>query len=73
MCEPPYSVMGACASLGFRRPLDVPWRHIEQWLSCHGARLGPARCTFTLASGAVLSYWLSQCPHCGTVYWAEAR
>ncbi len=76
MREPPYTVAAACEGLGFVRPLDVPWWHLEQWpavLGCHGAHLIPGRYTFTLASGAELSYWLGQCPRCGAVYWTEAR
>ncbi len=30
------------------------------------------RCTFTLASGKQVSYYLGQCQGCHTVYWEEA-
>lgn len=37
---PPYAVVQACGCLGFRRPLDVRWRHARELTTCRppGAR-----------------------------------
>lgn len=56
-----------------------PWKAVvglaaagEKTCTCKRALPLLERCTFTLASGRQVSYYLGQCPGCHAVYWEEA-